>query len=86
MTDSIDSQELLNTISEQGEIIEELRDALKEFMGKRVPIAIAKVPSNETGEVETTVICDDGSMWSQSCTGANWSREKDIPQPDQDGK
>ena len=84
MTDSIDSQELLNTISEQGEIIEELRDALKEFMGKRVPIAICQIPSSTNMEGGMSVICDDGSMWGRGNGDKTWEKLPDIPQPDQD--
>lgn len=76
--DALNKTELLNKIAEQGEMIEELQSALKEFVSRRVPIAISE------SEDYTTVICDDGSIWCRTHGEDCWHRLSDIPQPDHD--
>ena len=82
--DGFDKAELIKRIGEQGELIEELQADLNELISRRVPIAISESATSEHNEGGSTVICDDGSIWTRAYAGKKWYRLPDIPQPEKD--
>jgi len=73
----LNEEELLNKISEQGEIIEDLQNAFKEFLERRTPVTMT------CRNDYIFMSCDDGSVWALIVGNNNWTRLPDVPQPEQ---